>query len=110
MKPHKMRKIMSCANAGIGLARGAIIILALCVFSCDSDTETEVPGVQELADTITVDKTLAELQDFEVDQYGELKLRYPLGWAYLVVDPRKKEIVSRGQTDLSNDFVAMLPM
>lgn len=104
MKSHNKKKILSWANARILAAIGAIIILVICVFSCDSDTKTQAPNDQENADTVAAEKTLAELKDFEEDNYQELKRRYPLGWAYFVVDPEKKEIVSKGETGLSTDF------
>jgi hypothetical protein len=103
MKSHN-KKTLSWANARIFATTGAIIILAICAFSCNSDTKTKAPGDQEKADTVAAEKTLAELRDFEVDNYKELIRRYPLGWAYFVVDPEKKEIVSKGETGLSTDF------
>jgi hypothetical protein len=85
-------------------AIGAIIMLALLTFACGSDTETQAPGEREQADTDAVDKTAAQLKDFEVENYEELTGRYPLGWAYLVINPETKEIVSKGRTGLSDDF------
>jgi hypothetical protein len=95
-----MKKTLSWANTRIFATMGAIIILAICAFSCDSDTKTQAPKDQKEA----ADKTLADLKDFEVDNFQELIRRYPLGWAYFVVDPEKKEIVSKGETGLSADF------
>lgn len=104
MKSHKGKKILSCSNAKIRAAMGAMVILALLAFACDSDTKTEAPSDQEEADSVTVDKTPPEFKDFEMEHFGELTARYSLGWAYFVVDPEKKEIVSKGRTGLSSDF------
>ena len=89
MKSQKLKRILSFRNAKIRAAMGAMVVLALLVFACGSDTKTEAPS---------------ELKDFEVDNFGELTTKYPMGWAYFVVDPEKKEIVSKGRTGLSNDF------
>jgi hypothetical protein len=101
VKSQWRKRILSCANSGIG---AAAIILTFCLFSCGSDTETQAPGEKEQADTGTADKTAAQLKDFEVNNFEELTGRYPLGWAYLVIDPKTKEIVSKGRTGLSDDF------
>jgi hypothetical protein len=89
VKSQKLKRILSSRNVKISLVTAAILVAAICAFSCDSDTKTEAPS---------------ELKDFEVDNFGELTTKYPLGWAYFVVDPEKKEIVSKGRTGLSNDF------
>ncbi|MGB7063061.1 MAG: hypothetical protein WBF13_12005 [Candidatus Zixiibacteriota bacterium] len=104
MKSQKLKKILSCSNAKIRAAIGAMVVLALLAFACDSDTKTEAPGDQKKAEKVTADKTPPELKDFEMEHFGELTARYPLGWAYFVVDPEKKEIVSKGRTGLSSDF------
>ncbi|MGB2989106.1 MAG: hypothetical protein WBC98_04040, partial [Candidatus Zixiibacteriota bacterium] len=104
MKSQKLKEILSFTCAKSRATAGAMIVLALLAFACDSDTKTEAPSDQEEADSVTVDKTTPELKDFEMAHFGELPARYPLGWAYFVVDPEKKEIVSRGQTGLSSDF------
>ncbi len=96
LKPNK--------TTAIHIAIGVIFLLIVLAIGCDSDTRTQSPDEQREAETATIDKTLAELKDFEVDNYEELKRRYPLGWAYFVVDPEKKEIVSKGETGLSTDF------
>ena len=101
MKSQRLKRILSCANSGIV---AAAIILTICLFSCGSDTETQAPREQEQADTANVDKTAGKLKDFEVANYEELTGRYPLGWAYLVIDPETREIVSKGSTGLSEDF------
>ncbi len=104
MKSQKLKRILSSRNAKTRAAMGAMIVLALLVFACDSDTKTEAPGDQKKAEKVTVDTTPPELKDFEVDNFGELTTKYPLGWAYFVVDPETKEIVSKGRTGLSGDF------
>ena len=104
MKSQKLKRILSSTNAKIRAAMGAMVVLALLVFACGSDTKTEAPSDQEEADSVTVDKTPPEFKDFEMEHFGELTARYPLGWAYFVVDPETKEIVSKGRTGLSSDF------
>ena len=97
MKSQKLKRILSSRNVKISLVTAAILVAAICAFSCDSDTKTEAPGDQKKAEKVTVDTTPPELKDFEVDNFGELTTKYPLGWAYFVVDPEKKEIVSKGR-------------
>jgi len=104
VKSQKLKWILSSTNAKIGAVTAVMLVVAICAFSCDSDTKTQAPGDQKEAEKVGVDKTPTELKDFEVDNYEELKRRYPLGWAYFVVDPEKKEIVSKGETHLSSDF------
>ncbi len=93
---HEMKKILSCINARTGAVTGAIIILAICAFSCCSDKKE--------SDKVAAEKTLAELKDFEKQHYELLKLKFPMGWVYFVVDPKKKEIIDKGRTNLSDDF------
>lgn len=104
MKSHKGKKILSCSNAKIRAAIGAMIVLTLFAFACDSDTKTQTPGDREKTDATAPGSRRAELKDFEMEHFGELTARYPLGWAYFVVDPETKEIVSKGRTGLSSDF------
>jgi hypothetical protein len=101
VKSQRLKRILSCANSGIV---AAAIILTICLFSCGSDTETPAPGQEEQADKGTDGKKAAQLKDFEVNNYEELTGRYPLGWAYFVINPETKEIVSKGSTGLSDDF------
>ena len=76
----------------------------LLTFACGSDTETQAPGEQEQLDATVADKEAVQLRDFEVNNYEQLTARYPLGWAYLVIDPETKEIVFKGRSGLSEDF------
>jgi len=93
VKSQKLKRNLSSKNVKISLVTAAILVAAICAFSCDSDTKTQAPGSRR-----------AELKDFEKDHWGELTTKYPMGWAYFVVDPEKKEIVSKGRTGLSSDF------
>ena len=104
MKSQRLKRILSFACAKSRATIGAMIVLSLLVLACGSDTKTEAPDELEKADSTAVDTTLAGLKDFEVIDYKELTERYPLGWAYFVADPEKKEIVSKGRTGLSGDF------
>ena len=99
---HKMKQILSCINMRTGIVSAAIIILAICSFSCSSDKKT--PDEKKESGNVAVDKTSGGLKDFEKENYEILTLRFPKGWAYFVVDPKKKEIVDRGRTSLSDDF------
>jgi hypothetical protein len=99
---HKMKQILSYINVRTGILSAAIVILSICAFSCSSDKKA--PEEKQESDTVAVDEMPGELKDFEKENYETLTLRFPMGWAYFVVDPKKKEIVNRGRTNLSDDF------